>query len=691
MEKEKLVVPKGIRYISQWQDFKLAKYPHIVNKQIPGCGFTEWCLVNEESVILCSPRRILLQNKRDQHEEDVFLVMNNQEDKFSPDKDLSRKKKLSSEEESSISEVLLPTKTETVDKNFYQELKETLRGYIISRKIEKKPSKILVTYDSFGIVKDILQSLGYLFEFQVIVDEFQSIFVDSRFKPSTEIKFLTYLENIEQVCYVSATPMMESYLEMIPEFKNLPYYELDWETAQLDRVSRPNLKVRYTRSVTEAAKNIIIPYKEGKFDVKYVRKNNQPVAVESKEAVIYVNSVNNIISIVKKFGLKADEVNILCSNTYDNFNKIKNKLGQAFLIGRVPLKGEQHKMFTFCTRTVYLGADFYSTTARTFVISDANIETLAVDISLDLPQILGRQRLTENPWKNEAEFYYKPLATKKRVEKEDFNKIIKAKEIATQNCIDIFENTKRDTSHALNDLIKRFATLIEVNNYSEDYLSLKSVQEETVDPTTGEVKVINNIVPVFNNLVRVSELRAFEIQQVDYKDRFHIFSNLDSSLGLGGENQEVREFLAEYQSLPKLYDKLKYLCDLDFQGRLSSAIMAQVSEKHFQEYFTVLGSERIKALAYNTSLLNKELGILTFDNTALLERVYSIFIPGNRYSLVDIKQMLLDIYQDVGYKKTPVATDLQEWFNIKGVQINTKISKGKYKRDQGFEILSKKK
>ena len=52
--------------------------------------------------------------------------------------------------------------------------------------------------------------------------------------------------------------------------------------------------------------------------------------------------------------------------------------------------------------------------------------------------------------------------------------------------------------------------------------------------------------------------------------------------------------------------------------------------------------------------------------------------------------MLLDIYQDVGYKKTPVATDLQEWFSIKSVQINTKISKGVYKRDQGFEILSKK-
>ena len=137
-------------------------------------------------------------------------------------------------------------------------------------------------------------------------------------------------------------------------------------------------------------------------------------------------------------------------------------------------------------------------------------------------------------------------------------------------------------------------------------------------------------------------------------------------------------------------DKLKFLYKLSKNGQLSEEILEKLPDKNFKEYFTILGAERIKALAYNTSLLNKELGILTFDNTILLEKVYSIFIPGNRYSLVNIKQMLLDIYQDVGYKKTPVATDLQEWFSIKSVQINTKISKGVYKRDQGFEILSKK-
>ena len=697
---EKLIVPKGIRYISQWQDFKLDDYPHIMNKQIPGCGFTEWCLVNGENIILCSPRRILLQNKFDQHQGEVFLVMNNQEEKFSPDKDLSRglsienslkKKDLSLPEnvKTEINLVDLVDETEEVDKNVYQELRNNIREYIISRKISKQPCKILVTYDSFGLVKDILYSLGYFFEFRVIIDEFQSIFVDSRFKPSTEIKFLSYLDGVQKVCYVSATPMMKEYLSMMPEFKDLPYYELDWETDQPERISKPNLKVRYTRSVTEAAKNIIIPYKEGKFDVKYVKRQGQPQAIESKEAVIYVNSVNNIISIIKKFDLKPEEVNILCSNTIDNANKVKNKLGQGFSIGRVPLRGEQHKMFTFCTRTVYLGADFYSTTARTFIISDANIETLAVDISLDLPQILGRQRLEENPWKNSAEFYYKPLALKNRTDREEFDNLIATKDATTQGAIKNYETIAENSPDTLDVLIGGYADLIKVNNYRKDYLSLKPIHEEYVD-SVGNVIKRTIWIPTVNNLVRVSELRAFEIQQVDYKDRFNVFSNLNSSLGLDTENQEVRDFLLDYQNLTKLYDKLKYLCNLDFQGKLTSILLAQVSEKHFQEYFTILGSERIRALGYDVSLLNRELGLLTFDTTELLEKVYSTFLPGNRYTSVDIKQMLSIIYNEVGYGKTPIATDLEDWFEIKRVQINTKVSRGVYKRDKGFEIISKK-
>ena len=74
MEKETVIVPSGIRYISQWDSFSLPTHPCIINKTITGCGFTEYCLTNSDNVILCSPRKILLENKADQHKDDVLYA-----------------------------------------------------------------------------------------------------------------------------------------------------------------------------------------------------------------------------------------------------------------------------------------------------------------------------------------------------------------------------------------------------------------------------------------------------------------------------------------------------------------------------------------------------------------------------------------------------------------------------------------
>ena len=95
MKKSKIIVPKGIRYISQWGDFNIPRYPHILNKQIPGCGFTEYCITNQDNVVLCSPRKILLENKRDQHESEVLYINGGtNDDSVSMDKDLSKIKSI---------------------------------------------------------------------------------------------------------------------------------------------------------------------------------------------------------------------------------------------------------------------------------------------------------------------------------------------------------------------------------------------------------------------------------------------------------------------------------------------------------------------------------------------------------------------------------------------------------------------
>ena len=63
MNKTILDVPAGIRYMSEWEGFELPDFPVIINKQITGCGFTEWCIRNRLNSIICSPRKILLENK----------------------------------------------------------------------------------------------------------------------------------------------------------------------------------------------------------------------------------------------------------------------------------------------------------------------------------------------------------------------------------------------------------------------------------------------------------------------------------------------------------------------------------------------------------------------------------------------------------------------------------------------------
>ena len=677
-------VPKGYRYISEIPDFKINDFPHILNKQIPGCGFTEYCidpLKNSEDIILCSPRKILLQNKYDQHKNDVFLVENKYEVEPRTDKDLT---KIEKEKGGSIfAEEKVPTKEEIEQAEkekvgFFNGLREDLKKYIIGCRFLKRPVKILVTYDSFRIVKDIVKSIDELDNFRVIVDEFQSIFTDSRFKPDTEMVFVKNLQEVKKLCYVSATPMMKKYLSQLEEFKDLPYYELDWEALDPDRVRKPKLTLKSMRFMYTVVGPIIKKYLDGKFDYRFVKNDKgEVVKVESKEVVFYVNSVANITNLIKRAKLKPDQVNILVANTPDNTKKIHKRLGRKFNIGTVPLRDWPRKMFTFCTRTVYLGADFYSDNAQTVVLSDANIETLAVDISLDLPQILGRQRLKENPWKDEATVYFRYLLDKSKVNKKSFDERIDWKLKKTGNLLTIFDETRNVLK---GDLSETYQKITKAFNYRDDYVAV-NVEE---DSETGGPK----LVPVINNLVLVSERRAFDMQQTEYADRFTVFNEVGKVSTIEAMRNKVSEFFKEYELRDSRQRKLKFLCESfnSFDNKEWRYILDNLTEIHFQEYIEVLGLDECKAQAYNTSLLNKKLDILSFDKNSLKEDIYNEFKIGQAYPNTYAKSKLGEIYSKNNFRATPKASDLGEYFETKPGKIKDETDKWVH----GVVIISKK-
>jgi len=696
MHKEKIIVPMGVKYVGEtfegmrlWNEYNLEDYdfPHILNKVLTGCGYTEYCLTNNQDLVLISPRKFLLENKLAQHLMD--LNIHYAENKTDFIVNYERNIKLEDRKESlpnntAKAEAALALKRESIEV-----LKRKVCEHVIACRRMGKPVKILVTYDSFRHVRDALGDM--IKTFQVVVDEFQSIFIDARFKSDAELELLNNLRNLQRVCFVSATPMLDKYLVMLDEFKDLPYYELDWGSEDPRRVTKPKLEIKFTtRSLNYWISKVIQEYLSGKFETRTIKdsRSYQLYTYISKEAVFFLNSVNGICKAITTNMLSLDQCNILCAQTDDNnklvreaFNTVIKKkaeqegiknpvLLKGDIIGDIPTKGQPHKMFTFCTRTVYLGADFYSECARTFIFSDANIECLSVDISMDLEQILGRQRLEENPWKNCATMFVKTTRSLRKIPWETFKERLDEKERKTISLLSIHQGLSGSNRH---DLAETYRKVAKTFHYKDDYVA--------VNEHMG-----NDLVPVFNRLMQVSEIRAFEMQQVDYADRFTVFNAVEEKGMAGDIEKPIQDLALEFNNLKDEVIKLKFIVNLGDENLTRDELFSFFSlipNKYF-DYYDILGFDGIKACKCQESYVKRKIEDIKGNSMIdrdIKEEIYRLFEVGKRYTKADIKATLKLLYDRLGYQKTAKANDLEQYFEVKGILTSDKKA--------GFEIQGK--
>ena len=234
------------------------------------------------------------------------------------------------------------------------------------------------------------------------MDEFHYILQDASYKSEVGLALLNKLKVFPYVTYLSATPILDKFIDKIDFFKDIPYTKLDWEDKELIEVVR----IKSPNPIS-AAIRIVENYKNGDYPKVLLPTGEW---LESTECVIFLNSVNNNVNIVKLCRLSPEDVNLIVGASEDNDKQI-SKIGEGFSRGRIPLKGEKHKKFTFCTSTAYAGCDFYSESASTFVISDNKRLNTSIDISTDLVQIAGRQRLETNPFRKHIYFIYNTSIT----------------------------------------------------------------------------------------------------------------------------------------------------------------------------------------------------------------------------------------------------------------------------------------
>ena len=621
MKKIQQLVPSGrdIKYISEWLEYKIPNGHVIVDKGVTGCGYTEYTLTNNLPTVLCSPRKLLLENKSEQHQSDINI---------------------------------LHLKNEIKDINDITLLRNKIRNHIFLCDEENLPIKFLVTYDSSHYIIDILKELNLLDDFYFIIDEFQSIFLDSYFKSDVEFDFVEYLQECPNVLYLSATPMLDKYLEKVDTFKNLPFYEIDWSNTGV--VENIIIQRKFSTALTTDCIKIIKQYLEGKYPSTFTKDNK---IVFSKEAVFYFNSISDIIRVINKLKLTSSQVNIICANDKDNRDKL-SKIGHS--IGKIPLKGETNKMFTFCTKTAYIGADFYSDCASSYVFADPNIKSLALDISLDLPQIVGRQRNRENPFKNNIIVFYRTIRKTEMEDRKSFDKTQEERRKETQRLLDGFNLLKPDQQQSY---IQKLKDSIEVSKYERDFVSISK--------KTGK--------PIYNSFIDISNERGWEVSQKDYQDKISVTKSLESISSNISEYQsdlekEVQDFLDnKFYSTGLFHEKMKMYCEFmdKYQGNkeVSDIIYYKIKDPKYRKYYSFYGSSGCRAVSYKEKKLL--LGMIDESKESeLSSAIYKKFKVGEKYLKKDIKPILQDIYRDLGITTSkPKTTDLGKYFNLTRIRI----------------------
>ena len=631
MHKITLNVPDGIRYLSDWHNLWNTLLPegqhYILNKRICGCGATEAYLRSGRKVILASPRKHLLYNKYSQHLSDNLHLYRYQGDK----------------------------------KRYFENTGNTEKDILafnneLGRYIQAGGRKILTTYDSLGKIQEVLISSGEcLQEWTVVVDEFQSMFCDCQYKATTEYEFSMILGMFSTVVYLSATPFLESYLDMTGQFGGLTVYELLWP-ANMTQIPEVEV-IKSRKSVASLCARLVDDYRKG---------NGKSILVDggkfiAGEAVFYINSISEIKKIILENNIRPEEANIICSSKPENIRKLdelSRETGMKFRIGDIPQKGELHKMFTFCTSTVYIGADFYSTNAYSYIFANPRISSMTVDVSVDLQQIIGRQRLEENPFRNSATLYFNTRES--RVDRQALEEAVREKKEKTQR-----QSKNYTVAPYKNEMLQMMEDTIRKYGHKEHYCCI-------VRDSNGRVCVIEN------EILEIADRRAWEVTNMIYNNDFSMYRALKAGVNVtkatDSNNPEIQRIFREWNTDNRFDRKARMYCDL-YENAPLLLEECNFIERKYKDYYDALGREGFESSYWREDYIKQALApvpMKLLPRNEIAGRLMNVLKAGGEYTKSEVKEILRGIYHELGIQGKPSASDITGYLTCKEKTIRSK-------------------
>lgn len=627
-------MPKGCRYMSE--DQTLLPYlqqfnKFILNKTVTGCGGTSLFLNSSIDVVIISPRLQALKDKHEQHP-DTFLFHSPYTNNGKRAEDIKR---------------------------LMSELNSYINTHGNNPFMVCNPAKILVTLDSCDKVIDVLKKNAAINKFLFVVDEFQCLMGDATFKGTTDMNFLIRLDcEAKNICYLSATPIQDKYLDFVPQFNGLPYIKLEWDEAVLEEPNVMEIQMKKDESAEKICSNIIRDFRANGY---FARKVIDGQVVYSTEACIFLNEVRSIINIITKNNLKPDEVTVLCSE-----GKVSG-LPKGFKTGGLCTDRDnpRNKTFTFCTKASFEGVDFYSTNAMTYIFINAGKEWQTLDIMLDIPQILGRQRLDINPFRHDAVIYYK---TKPNcLSEQEFRLQQTAMELETEQFINGFNNAPDSMKERLIKLVRDRA---DDKKFIDDYVDVLQVNGRQ---TLG-----------INTLVQMAMWNKWHQRSHYYNNSCQLMASIQSAIAKNVNRNEVKNFEAWYYSA-KDNDRLKGYSDFRNTYTEYDPFILQnpFIDIRYHDWYGKLGYDKLARLNFDEQKVEQEYNSFC-NHEPIAQGCRNVFETGRFYTKAEVKRMLQNIYDSLGLiGRKAKSTELSQYIPVR----EHMIADGEGNRKGGYEIL----
>ena len=576
---------KTIKITSTSGYLEMEDLPHncIFNKVITGCGGTTVALSNNECYIIAVPTQELIKNKikRDDAGVGTYTLQNGE--------------------------------TREIFGLFgYSSymMKKDLRDYIESHEIKK----IMCTYDKMEMLLHFIDPKDY----RLLVDEYHTLLKAYSFREKAINRVFSTYRMYKSFCFMSATPIM-------PDFKPSLLDDVEEVMAEWDNVEKITVNLQYSNKPFLTAANIINRYKADGF----IEVNGN----KSYEAFFFINSVNEICKILKHCDLTNDNARIICADTEDN----RKKLGDF----NISTSNSANKQFTFITCKSFEGVDYFSDSAISFVVSSASAEHTKLAIDTDIPQIVGRIRSKNNPFRNKI--------------------------------VHIYNRTNKDI-----DLITTFEEMTDITNRTEE--AAKQQIEKYNKATTRAEKIaikrlINNDLILetedgiyYNDAILKLDLYNFKVNQIIYKSGISVrteYQERGVQTTAITYNKEEGDMKTENETKAITF-KEAYLKALSCQDLVQRDQYLKV--EMVKEAIEKLTPEEVRAARYTKKavkelLISKNEKLNQFTKVIKMikkEMPYNEFVP-----VAKVKEMLANVYEILGIDKKAKATDITAFFYAK--------------------------